>query len=359
MNNHITYRQLIDRLRENHLHYGVLPLQNNVQIVISERSGRVLGPFLDEDSESIFWTRGAFATPDHFTAFIDAGGVDLGGERLWIAPEIQYHIQDRYNFDNTYRLPQEVDPGHYELSQCGPQQWCLSQAITLQAYNIAAGPKRLQIERLFDPVPDPLRGLSRYPELVDGVRFAGYEQTVTLAETVTDNITSQSWVLIQVNPGGVVLIPFTAAVEVTDYYEPVDEPLQTIHDRHVRLTITGQRRYKTGYKAAPLTGRLGYYNRLDDERAYLLVRNFFNNPSTIYNEEPVERPGFFGDSVHVYNDSGALGGYGELECAGQTIGGVSGKLRMTDEFLMWLYVGTPGKLNAISQILLGVDLTRA
>jgi hypothetical protein len=89
------------------------------------------------------------------------------------------------------------------------------------------------------------------------------------------------------------------------------------------------------------------------------VRNFFNNPSTIYNEEPVERPGFFGDSVHVYNDSGALGGYGELECAGQTIGGVSGKLRMTDEFLMWLYVGTPGKLNAISQILLGVDLTRA
>jgi hypothetical protein len=359
MNNHITYQQVIDRLRENDLRYAVLPLQNNIQIVISERSGRVLGPFLDERGESIFWARGAFANPDDFAAFTDAGGADLGGERLWIAPEIQYHVQDRTNFDSTYQLPTAVDPGHYELSESGPRQWCLKQAITLQAYNVAAGPKHLQIERLFGPAPDPLRGLSRYAELIDGVRFAGYEQTVTLAETRADNITSQSWVLIQVNPGGEILIPFTAAVEVTNYYEPVDNTLQTIHDRHVRLKITGQRRYKTGYKAASLTGRVGYTNRLDDGRIYLLVRNFFNNPSTIYNEEPADRPGFFGDSVHVYDDSGALGGFGELECAGQTIGGVSGKLRITDAFLTWLYVGTPDQLNAISEILLGISLTRA
>jgi hypothetical protein len=355
MNNHITYQQVIDRLRENGLRYAVLPLQNNIQIVISERSGRVLGPFLDEGSESIFWTRGAFGSPDDFAAFIDAGGADLGGERLWIAPEIQYHVQDRTNFRGTYQLPPEVDPGHYNLSQSGPQQWSLKQAITLQAYNIAAGPKHLQIERHFVPAPDPLRSLSRYAELVDGVRFAGYEQTVTLAETQADNITSQSWILMQVNPGGELLIPFTAGVEVTDYYEPVDT-LQTIRDRHVRLKITGQRRYKTGYKAASLTGRLGYTNRLSDGRAYLLVRNFFNNPSTLYNEEPADRPGFFGDSVHIYNDSGALGGFGELECAGQTIGGLSGKLRTTDAFLTWVYVGAPERLSAISEILLGVDL---
>ena len=63
--------------------------------------------------------------------------------------------------------------------------------------------------------------------------------------------------------------------------------------------------------------------------------------------------------MHVYDDSGALGGFGELECAGQTIGGISGKLRMTDTFLTWLYVGTPRQINAISEILLGVSLTTA
>jgi hypothetical protein len=356
MNNRITHHQIVERLHENGKRYAALALQNGIQIVISEWSGRVLGPFLTEDGESIFWTNGAFADPGSFSAYLESGGCDLGGERLWIAPEIQYHVQDRNDPENTYRLPAQVDPGQYVLSQSGPQQWRLRQDITLQAYNLAAGQKHLRIERVFNPAPDPLRGLSRYAELVDGVAFAGYEQTVILSETQADEIASQSWVLIQVNPGGVLLIPYTASVEVTDYYEPVDDSLQSIHDHHVRLNITGQRRYKTGYKAASLTGRLGYFHRLEDGPSYLIVRSFFSNPSTIYVEEPPRRPGHFGDSVHVYNDSGALGGFGELECAGQTIGGPSGKSTTTDQFLLWLYAGSPQKLNTISEILLGVDL---
>jgi hypothetical protein len=356
MNNRITYHQIVERLHENGKRYAALALQNSVQIVITEGSGRVLGPFLPEDGESIFWANGALADSGSFSSYLESGGCDLGGERLWIAPEIQYHVQDRYDHENTYRLPAQVDPGQYTLSRSGPQQWRLRQDITLQAYNVASGEKRLQIERVFSPAPDPLRGLSRYTELVDGVAFAGYEQTVTLAETQADEIASQSWVLLQVNPGGVILIPFTTSVEVTDYYEPVDDSLQSIRDNHVRLNITGQRRYKTGYKAASLTGRLGYFHRLEDGPFYLIVRCFFNNPSTIYVEEPPRRPGHFGDSVHVYNDSGTLGGFGELECAGQTIGGPSGKSAMTDQFLLWLYAGSPRKLNTISKILLGVDL---
>ena len=356
MNNHITYRQIIERLHENNLPHAVLELQNHTKVVISEKSGRVLGPFLTDDSESLFWTNGAFADPSGFRAFLDAGGHDFGGERMWIAPEIQYHIRDRFGVDNLYHLPAQVDPGQYVLSQSGPQQWHLQQDITLQTYNIASGEKCLHIERTFNPAPDPLRGLTSYPDLIGGVTFAGYEQTITLSEAQSDAITSQSWVLIEVNPGGEMLIPFTALVEVTDYLEPIDDSLQTIAANHVRLKITGQRRYKTGYKAASMTGRLAYVSRLDDELSCLIVRNFFNNPSTIYNEEPAHRPGFFGDSVHVYNDGGAIGGFGELECAGQTIGGTSGKAASTDQFLTWVYVGTPSKLGVISKILLGVDL---
>lgn len=357
MNNRISYSQVIERLHEHSMPHAVLALQNNVKIVISEWSGRVLGPFLSEDSESVFWTNSALADAASFTAFRESGGIDLGGERMWIAPEIQYNVQDRNNFDGSYRLPAPVDPGQYALSQCGPRLWCLEQDITLQAYNVASGQKRLHIERMLNPAHDPLRGLSRYDELVDGVIFAGYEQTVTLSEAQTDAIASQSWLLIQVNPGGVALIPFTASPEATDYYEPVGA-LQSIQAHHVRLNITGQQRYKTGYKAACTTGRLGYFNRLAGGRAYLIVRCFFNNPSTIYAEEPAHRPGFLGDSIHVYNDSGALGGFGELECAGQTIGGPAGKPTMTDQFLVWLYVGPDAKIDAISRVLLGIELDR-
>jgi hypothetical protein len=59
----------MDRLEENGLRYAVLPLQNGVTIIISERGGRVFGPFLEPAGESIYWVSGAFARPDTFASF--------------------------------------------------------------------------------------------------------------------------------------------------------------------------------------------------------------------------------------------------------------------------------------------------
>ena len=190
---------------------------------------------------------------------------------------------------------------------------------------------------------------------MDGITFAGYEQVLTLREDKADGILSEVWNLVPLNPGGVLIIPASPRVEYTDYYEPVDEAHQTIAANHVRLRITGQHRYKIGYKAVHLTGRLAYFNRLDAGRSYLLVRNFFNNPSAGYAEEQADRPGRHGHSVHVYNDGGGFGGFGELECTGQTIGGATGRAASTDQMVLWLYVGDPVKLREIAVHLLGVD----
>ena len=61
-----------------------------------------------------------------------------------------------------------------------------------------------------------------------------------------------------------------------------------------------------------------------------------------------------GDSVHVYNDSGALGGFGELECFGQTIGGDNDRTASSDPMILWLYVGPEEQIEDISLHLLGV-----
>jgi hypothetical protein len=188
------------------------------------------------------------------------------------------------------------------------------------------------------------------------VLFAGYEQVVTLSEAKRDDIVSEAWSLIQLNPGGVLVIPASPRVEYTDYYEPVDESLQTIFADHVRLRITGDRQYKVGYKAAQVFGRLAYYNHLDDGRAYLIVRSFFNNPSAPYAEEPDHTPGCRGHSIHVYNDDGNAGGFGELECNAPTIGGETGRSSSTDELVLWLYVGAPEKVKEICLHLLGIEL---
>jgi hypothetical protein len=356
MNSKITLTQIEKTLQQTNQPYTVLPLQNKVSIVISQLGGRIFGPYLSPNSESIFWTNKALADPDSFKEFLTSGDWNLGGERTWIAPETQYLVKDRSDFWGSIEVPAAMDPGDFSLTESGPGQWKISMDTTLQAYNFATGQKQLHVEKVINQVEDPLRGLRDYETLVDGVIFAGYEQVVTLSESDHDDIMSETWNLIQLNAGGQLIIPASPYLEYTDYFEPIDGEHQTINDNHVRLNITGQRRYKVGYKAAHTFGRLAYFNHLDDNQAYLIVRNFFNNPAVPYAEEPSHTPGERGHSIHVYNDGWMFGGFGELEVNGQTIGGETGKSSITDQFVLWLYVGSPDKIKKLAAHLLGVAL---
>jgi hypothetical protein len=152
---------------------------------------------------------------------------------------------------------------------------------------------------------------------------------------------------------GMVVVPVSPRVELTEYVEPSDSSVERRHD-HERVHITGDRRFKVGIKAAHLFGRLAYLTRLDDGRACLIVRNYSNNHSTPYIEEPTQTPGRWGNSVHIYNDGGALGGFGELECFGQTIGGDTNRTASSDPMILWLYVGPEEQIEDISLHLLGV-----
>ena len=355
MSDKITDRQITARLEENGLRYEIFPLQNDVFVIISQRGGRIFGPFLSEGSESIFWMNDAFAQPESFKEFLDSGSWNLGGDRIWIAPEIQYGVQDRDNYWGSITWPPQVDPGTYAIEQPRPGEWLLSQDIALEAFNLATGTKELHLERLIRRAEDPLRNLGAYPGLVDGVTFAGYEQVISLSERKRDDIVSEAWNLVQLNPGGLLLIPASPRLEFTDYYAPIGD-LHTIYPDHVRLQITGSRQYKVGYKAAHLFGRMAYFNHFDDGRAYLIVRNYFNNPSMPYAEEPDHTVGRRGHSVHVYNDSGDFGGFGEMECNLQTIGGETGRSASTDPLVLWLYVGDEEKIREIAVNLVGVEI---
>jgi hypothetical protein len=178
---------------------------------------------------------------------------------------------------------------------------------------------------------------------------------VTLREAKHDDIMSQSWNVAPLWPGGRIIVPSSPLVEVSDYFEPPGEHL-TRHGHYIALKISGDSRYKIGIKAAQTFGRLGYFNRRDDGSAYLIVRNYFNNPSSPYVEEPPQTPGAAGDSIHVYNDGGLFGGFGELECHGQTIGGHTGRSSSTDQQVLWVYSGPADKVAAIGLHLLGVEL---
>jgi hypothetical protein len=356
MTSPITAQQVLQRLDENHIHHATLPLQNDVFVILSERGGRVFGPFLSSKGESIFWMNEAFAEADAFHAFLASGDWNQGGERIWVSPEIQYSVGDRSDFFGTIRIPQQMDPGEQFLSPAGENRWRISQNLSLEAHNLAAGPKQLRLDKWIEPVDDPLRNLRAYDALRGEVLFAGYQQRVRIEETRSDAIASEAWDLVQVRPGGQLLIPTTQHPEYADYFAPVDAGHLSIEPWGMRLQISGRRQYKIGVQSAQTFGRLGYLNRLEDGRAYLIIRNYFNNPSAHYAEEPPALPGRNGFSIHIYNDDGGLGGFGELEVNGQTIGGDSGRSANVDTFVLWFYLGAPDFIQQIASLLLGARL---
>ncbi len=359
MNNKINFCQVMERLEENSLPYGVLSLQNGFKIVIMQHGGRIFGPFSGENGESILWMNQCFAKKEDFRAFIKSGDWNLGGDRIWLAPELQYNVKDRSHFFDSYSLPQQVDPGNYSLEMIHEKEYSLRQGMRLEVYQQESDGKDLYIERRIRQTEDPLQYLKNHEEMMNGVYFAGYEHEISLREKYRDDIMSEPWNLTQINPGGELLISSTPNIEYTDYYEPVDDTFQTIYPGYVRLEISGDRRYKVGYKAANILGRIGYYNQTDPDEAYLLVRNFFSNPSAPYTKEPAGKPGCNGHSLHVYNDSGESGGSGgfaELECSGQPIGGITGKSSGKDQIFTWLYQGKNDQIKKIVYRLLGISL---
>jgi hypothetical protein len=349
----LNLEQTMLRLEANSLEHAVVRVGRAAKVVVMRRGGRILGPFFDHD-ESVLWMSEAWASPERFRRLLDQGEWNAGGERVWIAPEIQYHVRDRNDFWNTFEVPSAVDPGSYTLQQLSDRVVSLHIDLMLEAHNLGDGRKALSLERTIRPIPDPVALVGEADGLLHGVDYAGYEQRVALVELEDDGLVAESWVIDQLQPGGVLLIPTTSKVERTDYFEPLDGVLGETTGRGVRLTITGDRRYKVGYKALYLLGRMGYLTPAGD-RSLLLVRNFPNDPSTPYCEEPPGAAGCSGHSVHVYNDGGGFGGFGEMECNGRTVGGRSGRSAATDVFQLWAYRGPEEKLAALAHVLLGMN----
>ena len=358
MSSFITRIQIISRLRENSLPYAEMPLQNGMSINVLERGGRVYGPFLEDGSESFYWLPSVFRDAAAFSWLAgNPTGWNLGGDRIWIAPEIQYLVQDLRDPINGYAVPAQMDPGNWRFEERSARLCRLSSRMDLEAMNIQKGQKSLRLDMRITPAPDPLRQLSAYSKLVRKVVYGGYEHTLTISEATTDSIQSAVWNVIQLRAGGVVYIPCLPMVEPTIYFGSLEGGYQEFRPGCVRLRLTADRIFKTGYKAAHVMGRIAYLNHLSDGRHYLLIRNFPNHPSSDYLEQPVDRLGRRGDSIYVYNDDGSTGRFGEMECMGQAIGGRSGRRSSTDTFSLWCYVGALLELRAIGKHLLGIEVT--
>ena len=223
--------------------------------------------------------------------------------------------------------------------------------IPVAAKDGTGGEADFCVRKTLSKCENPLRCLPKERELMDGVDFGGFAQTIEVKGAGT---CIEPWSLLQVVPGGKIYIPMYAGEAGTDYYEPA-APFENVKDHYVVLDATGCNRYKVGYHAAAITGRLAYACKWNG-RSCLLVRSFPNEPSGFYEEEPPLQPGVRGFSVHVYNDGGPDHGFAEIECSLPAVLGEYGRSSCMDTIATWIYVGKEENLKRIGKILLGCEV---
>lgn len=346
-------QRILDTLEHCKIHYEVLEISPGWKIIVTQHGGHVFGPFSERYPEGIFWMPEAVYDPEAYRKLIDGRIWNIGGDRVWVAPEIQFNIRDRSRFRETLDTPKTIDPGTFEMERNG-EMVSLHQSMDLESYNTVRGTMHVDFKRSIQKALNPLRKLPDHDILMGNVSFCGYEQVLDLSVQSQEAIYAESWDLLQVRPRGILYIPMYQPLLGTDHYEPAGDH-EYLAGHGVCLKITGDSRYKIAYKSAVLTGRFGYLTEEAGGESQLIMINYPNNPSAMYSEEPPLVEGDTGYSIHIYNDDGNSGGFAEMECNMQTIGRPTGLDRSLDRVVKWIYTGKREQLKKIAGVLLGYN----
>lgn len=315
---------------------------------------RVLSLFAEEEGRNLYWTNPQLALKAQAArVFASPDWVHTGGDRTWISPEVDTCVGDITNPWGSYKVPYNLDPGHYLVERGG--------GVVKASASVRAPLHRrktfcdVEIEKAVRMIPNPLRRESQARDWLGEVHYVGYEQTTSLRLLSTPDPAVQVgiWNIIALPAGGEMLVPALGRITVRTYFGSAGPEHLTVGERSVHLRIDGQVQYKVGLRAASLTGRAGYLRSLGANSWGLVVRNFAVNPSGEYIDVPWDGPEELGYAFEAYNDDGKLGAFGELEYHVPAIGGDTGLTSSVDQSQVWAFSGPERRVRAIAELLLG------
>lgn len=98
---------LLKTLDQSKLNYKVLSTISGGSVAILERGARVIGAFVNESTNNFLWTN-----PNMQQLSLEEW--NIGGDRIWLSPEVEFHIPDHSRFD-SFEVQRSMDPGNYEF----------------------------------------------------------------------------------------------------------------------------------------------------------------------------------------------------------------------------------------------------
>ncbi len=240
----------------------------------------------------------------------------LGGDRLWIAPEVAYFWTDlqiaRRDPLQAGIVQADQDAGDYRITLQDASQLELTAQMTLTDYRLHKQIS-LRARRQFCLSPRPCELDAKLAEQLTSFSF-----TITNELTLLDaepGTVAGAWDLLQLPTTGTLICPTLAGpTEPRSYYNDFGPRHVVSNAACVRFLVDARHRIKMGLSPAQTTGRMGYHRALDNGQAVLIVRFFPVLPGEPYVDVPRASTEFFGgDVLQAYNDDGNFADFGEME----------------------------------------------
>lgn len=349
---------LIACLRELGLRYKLLSHAEGGTIVALERGSRIIGLFPALDRPNTLWTNPVLADLQASQEmFGKAYHWNIGGERVWLSPELEYHVAKNEPVV-SYTVQQAVDPGTYRFREHDS----ISETIAWRQEGVArlyqSGKDiRFQLSKSIGIAADPLRFETLKNDAV--YSYIGYETELELAAEGHDiALPLSSWSIIQVPAGGYAYASTYGKSRPTDFFAPTGSSHLSVSSETVRFKMDAKQSHKISLTSLQSTGRFGYYRQDDDGLCSLIVREISSSPSSEYLDTPWNNTSDRGHCVQLYNDDGVIGHFGELEHHAPAVkwNKEQGKFMNKDISQLWCYSGSHEVIARICNRLLGTEI---
>jgi hypothetical protein len=323
-----------------------LSLGGGAQLLILPHGGRVLGLFTGAESPNFFWTN---PHPDFFPHCWP----NVGGDRTWLSPELEFFISDLTNPLKNWRVPPEIDPGNYtlDLINGSPQ---LSMTSTFRLHHTRAK-IRARITKSFTPSPNPVPNTR-------SLAYAGYttHQSIELLEAPEKSAVALSlWTLLQLPHTGLALIGTKSTCHATRMFGKVADSDLNSSKSCAAFHAHSQSISKIGFPVRRLTGRIGYLCKSPDSTWTLVLRDFPVDSSKTYLDKPIIDLQADPCCVEICNYHTPTLAYTELEHHTPAIGFAAGELSYADSHHTWAYRGGAQQIAQIAAQLLGAHARTA
>ncbi|MFZ2656313.1 MAG: hypothetical protein WAX69_15380 [Victivallales bacterium] len=319
-------------------------------------SGRVLGLFTPDSEENFFWTNPALNDKKRASSFFKAKGWhNPGGDRTWLAPEIEIFIGDLANPTGTYQVPRGLDPGSWRIECHDP----FLRLANKSPIHMRRSKQKLNVRifKEFKPAPNPLRNMN-----IKGLQYSGYEQNTSLEMDVVPSSPVQIglWNLLQLPKPGRMLIPTYFKAKPQLVFGPAKSADFKIGRNLIIWNMDhGKSSCKMSIKAEALTGRAGYLCRSSGKSTNwnLVVRQFSVNPSSEYVDALWSDPSDTGYAFQACSVNSGKQSFNELEYHAPAATTLAGHNQTRDQSLVWAFRGGFADIEKAVRIILGLKFS--